>query len=177
MSIKQAEELFERMVCDMYCTEKSLLRLLPKMARAAQSDRLIKALEDHLEETEHHLTRIEDIMEEYGCAQNDRPCETLKGLATDMDDLIYEVPKGKLRDIGLAALARKFEHYEIAGYGALCEFAHAAGYKSAWKTLDKTLKEEQKADNILARVTARALREKDVTKKAADAKKAAKKAA
>jgi ferritin-like metal-binding protein YciE len=148
MAVKTLQDLFEDEVKDLYNAEKQLTKALPKMAKEAQSDSLKKAFEDHLKETENHVKRLEEAMQKLDLPLRGKKCEAMEGLISEAKDLIDEVEE-KAVDAALIAAAQKVEHYEIASYGTVVEFAKTLGHNEVAKIFQQTLDEEYAADKKL----------------------------
>ena len=143
-------ELFIDELKDIYWAEKHLAKALPKMAKAATSDELRTAIQDHLAETENQITRLEGVFESIGEKAAAKKCDAMEGLLKEGDSIIADTEKGSLtRDAGIISAAQKIEHYEIASYGTLKTLAATLGYSEAAELLDATLQEEKNADSKL----------------------------
>lgn len=143
-------ELFIDELKDIYWAEKHLAKALPKMSKGATSDELRTAIEDHLAETENHITRLEDVFESIGEKAAAKKCEAMEGLIKEGQTILEDTEKGTLtRDAGIISAAQKIEHYEIASYGTLKTLAATLGYNEAAEILDATLQEEKNADSKL----------------------------
>ena len=146
-------ELFIDELKDIYWAEKHLAKALPKMAKAATSDELRTAIQNHLAETENHITRLESAFESIGVKAVAVKCEAMAGLIKEGDEIVAETEKGSLtRDAGIISAAQKIEHYEIASYGTLKTLALVLGYNEAAELLDSTLQEEKNADSLLTKI-------------------------
>ena len=146
-------ELFIDELKDIYWAEKHLTSALPKMAKSATSDELRSAIENHLRETENHVSRVEQVFESIGEKAVAKKCEAMAGLIKEGEEIISETEKGSItRDAGIISSAQKVEHYEIASYGTLRSLAGVLGHDEAVELLDATLQEEKNADNILTQV-------------------------
>ena len=146
-------ELFIDELKDIYWAEKHLAKALPKMAKAATSDELRSAIENHLVETENHITRLESAFESIGEKAAAIKCEAMAGLIKEGDEIVTETKKGSItRDAGIISAAQKVEHYEIASYGTLKTLAAVLGYNEAAELLDATLQEEKNADSLLTKI-------------------------
>jgi ferritin-like metal-binding protein YciE len=146
-------ELFIDELKDIYWAEKHLTKALPKMAKAATSDELRTAIENHLSETENHVTRLENVFESIGEKAVAKKCEAMAGLVKEGEEIVEETEKGTFtRDAGIISAAQKVEHYEIASYGTLKTLAGVLGYNDAADLLEATLQEEKNADNLLTKV-------------------------
>jgi len=148
----QLMRLFEDELKDIYWAEKALTKAIAKMIKNATSEELIKALEAHLGETEEHVTRAEEIFDIIGIKAVAKKCEATAGLIEEAVQIMEECDKGAMRDAGIISAAQKVEHYEIATYGTLSQFAKTLGLKEVVSILESTLKEEKAADKKLSEV-------------------------
>lgn len=146
-------ELFIDELKDIYWAEKHLVKALPKMAKAATSEKLRTAIQNHLSETENHVTRLEQAFNSIDEKAVAVKCEAMAGLLKEADEIVSETEKGSItRDAGIISAAQKVEHYEIASYGTLKTLASVLGYNEAAELLGETLKEEKNADNMLTQI-------------------------
>ncbi len=137
---------------DLYSAETQLVDALPKMAEVATSRELKSAFEDHLEETEGHVTRLEDIFRLLEEKSSGETCEAMKGLIKEGQILAHAEGDSDVRDAGLIGAAQRVEHYEIAGYGTARSLALRLGEKHVAEVLQKTLNEEAQADRKLTSI-------------------------
>ena len=147
-NISTLNELFVEEIRDLYDAEKQLTKALPKMAKAATSEELRAAFEEHLQQTEGHVERLEQIFDSMGEKAAGRKCAAMAGLVREGDEIASETEAG-VRDAGLIAAAQKVEHYEIAGYGSARTHAELLGKEEAVRLLDETLEEEKETDEKL----------------------------
>jgi len=146
----QLEKLFIDSLKDIYWAEKHLTKVLPKMKKKATSDELKKAIEEHLAQTEEHVTRLEQVFNLCGKKPQAKKCEAMEGLTKEGDSIVEETEDGsETRDAGIIMAAQKVEHYEIATYGTLVVFAKTLGMHEAADILVETLKEEKDTDEKL----------------------------
>jgi ferritin-like metal-binding protein YciE len=146
MKFNHPQDLFLEQLQDMYDAEQRLVKALPKMAKAASCSELRSGFEQHLEQTKHHVGRVEQIFEQLGEKARTETCPAMKGLIEEGDEIASAGGEGEVRDAGLIAAAQKVEHYEIASYGTLCTWAQRLGPHAAFDLLHQTL-EEEKATN------------------------------
>jgi ferritin-like metal-binding protein YciE len=149
MPIKTVHDLFVHELSDMYSAEKQMTRSLPRMARAAADPQLAAAFEQHLEETQGQVERIDKIVELTGIKLKRIKCVAMEGLIEEAKDTIDEVEKGPVLDAALIGSAQKAEHYEIASYTTLIVLATKLGLSDAQKLLNETLAEEKATDEKL----------------------------
>ena len=150
MSVETLEDLFLHELKDIYDGEKKLLKALPKMAKAASSEELKAAFEEHLAVTEQQVGRLEQIFEQLEKPARGKKCLGMEGLVEEGSALMEEDAEPPVMDAGLIGAAQKVEHYEIATYGTLCAFAKTLGENDAAKLLTQTLAEEKEADMVLS---------------------------
>ena len=147
--MKNLKDLFEHQLKDLYSAENQLLKALPKMQKNASDDKLKKAFENHLKETEDHVKRLEEICEKLDIKPAGEKCKAMEGLIKEAESFLKEDAEENVRDAGLIAEAQRVEHYEISGYGTAVRYAKELGHKAIANKLQKTLDEEYKADNLL----------------------------
>jgi ferritin-like metal-binding protein YciE len=146
-------ELFIDELKDIYWAEQHLVKALPKMAKAATSEKLRTAIEAHLAETENHVSRLENVFESIDEKAVAKKCEAMAGLIKEGDEIVADTEKGTYtRDAGIISAAQKIEHYEMASYGTLRTLANVLGYREAAQLLEETLKEEKNADGLLTKI-------------------------
>lgn len=149
MATENLQELFVEELRDIYDAEKQLTKALPKMAKAAESDDLRSAFEDHLQITRMHVERVEEVFKLLGVAARGKSCAGMKGIIEEGQEKIKELDEGSTLDAALIASAQKVEHYEIATYGTLATFAKVLNMQDAKDLLGQTLEEEKEADEKL----------------------------
>ena len=149
---KTLQDLFHETLKDIYHAEKQILKALPKMAKAANSDQLRQAFEKHRTETEGQVERLEQIFEILGKPARAKPCEAIQGLVEEGKEVMDDFKDSAALDAGLLAGAQAVEHYEISRYGTMKAWALQLGMRDAAKLLDQTLQEEKKTDEALTRL-------------------------
>jgi ferritin-like metal-binding protein YciE len=146
------DKLFEETLRDIYYAEKAILKNLPKMARKASSDKLRSAFEEHIDQTEEHVARLEQIFDLIGKAPRGKRCPAIDGLAEEASEIMQEADDDTVRDAGVLAAAQAVEHYEISRYGTLAAWAEKLGMKDAVELLKTTLEEEKETDMKLSKL-------------------------
>jgi ferritin-like metal-binding protein YciE len=135
---------------DIYWAEKQLLAALPKMEAAATTNELALAIGQHLSETNGHVKRLEKVFEIAGVPVEGKICFAMQGLLKEADSIVAETDEGSMtRDAAIIMAAQKVEHYEIATYGSLTEYAKTLGFNDAHGLLQLTLDEERMTDQGL----------------------------
>jgi len=157
MQESQLHKLFEDELKDIYWAEKALTKAIPKMIKNATSEELVEALEAHLEETEDQVVRLEKVFELIGKNAVAKKCEAMAGLIEEAQSIMENSEEGAMRDAGIISAGQKVEHYEIASYGTLCQFAETLGLSEVKEILSVTLEEEKSADEKLSEVAVSAV--------------------
>ena len=135
---------------DIYWAEKHLTKALPKLLKAATSEELKQAFQEHTTVTQEQVARLEQVFEILGKKPQAKKCEAMEGLTREAESIIEETEKGsKTRDVGLIMAAQKVEHYEIATYGSLVQITKTMGMTEIANILAETLAEEKETDQLL----------------------------
>ena len=142
-------ELFLEELADIHSAEQQLTKALPKMAKAAESEELRRAFEEHLEQTEEQISRLDQVFESLGEKMKRKTCKAMQGLIEEGTEVLQEHKGNPAIDAALIAAAQKVEHYEIATYGTLCTWADQMGHQDALDLLKQTIEEEETTDERL----------------------------
>lgn len=146
-------DFFHDELKDIYWAEKHLVKSLPKMKKAASTEELAAAIEEHLEITKEHVSRLEQVFELLGFKPQSKKCEAMEGLVKEAESIVEDTEDGTAtRDVGIIMAAQKVEHYEIATYGSLATLAKTLGHDDVADILLKTLEEEKQADEKLTEI-------------------------
>lgn len=155
---------FEDEIKDIYWAEKNIVKTLPKMKKAATSEKLQEAFENHLQQTQTHVERLDQVFEILGKKAQAKKCDAMAGIIEEGEGIISETDKGtSTRDVGLILAAQKVEHYEISTYGGLAQLATTLGLEDVADLLKQTLQEEKETDELLTEIA-----ESDVNYQAAE---------
>jgi len=158
-NLDSLEELFKDELKEIFDAEKQLTKALPKLAKKATSTELQTAFEDHLQETEMHVERLEQVFDQLGMAPRARASKAMRNLIAEGSDMIAEAEDDATRDALMIAAAQKVEHYEIAAYGTLRTWANVLGRRDAAGLLDETLDEEKETDQRLTQIAESSINE------------------
>jgi len=142
-------ELWMDELRDLYDAENRLVKALPKMAKAANSAKLRAGFEEHLEQTKGHVDRLKEIFENLGEKAKGKKCAGMVGIIKEGDEILEEDFDGAVMDAAIISAAQRVEHYEIAAYGCVRDWAELLGENEATQLLEKTLEEEKEADQKL----------------------------
>jgi len=150
MALYSLEDVFLDELRDVLSAEKQLVMALPKMAEHASNEDLKAAFESHLEETQEHVRRLEQVFRSLEHAPRAKKCEAMAGLIKECQSILEEKGDPQVIDALIIAGAQKCEHYEIATYGTLCTWARMLGYDTALELMKETMDEEESADEKLS---------------------------
>src|SRR6185436_10613760 len=147
--MKTLQELLLEELADIYDAETRLTKALPKMMKAATHEPLREAFEGHLAETEGHVRKVEQVFQAFGKRAESKKCDAMTGLIKEAEEIASENKDEPTINAALISAAQKVEHYEIASYGCLREWAELLGNDSATRLLQEILDEEKEADTRL----------------------------
>jgi ferritin-like metal-binding protein YciE len=150
--MKNLTELFLEELSDVYSAEQQLVKALPKVAKNVTSPELREAVEHHLEQTEEHVRRLEQVFALFDVKPKAKKCEAMAGLIEETADFMEEDFDGDLKDAGIIANAQKVEHYEISAYGTLKTWAGLLNNQEAVDLLEETQNEERDTDENLTSI-------------------------
>jgi ferritin-like metal-binding protein YciE len=150
MPVITLHDLFMQELQDLHSAESQIIEALPKMIEMADDEKLQAALEDHLEATQQHLDRLNEIDAMFGFLGSEKICEGMRGIIQDGERTLTEITDAATRDAAIIAAGQKVEHYEIAGYGTAAAYAKQLNHDEAGDLLKKTLDEEKKTDSDLS---------------------------
>ena len=161
MNSETLQDLFVEQIRDIYDAEKQLVKALPKMAKAANSEDLANALRNHLEETQNQVTRLEEVFRSVGLPPKGKSCKGMKGLIEEGNETVQAEEDERLTDLAIIAAAQRVEHYEISAYGTAKAIAEHLGNQQAVRLLEETEEEESAADAKLSEIAAMIYQEEE----------------
>lgn len=164
---KTLDDLFHDTLKDIYYAERQILKALPKMKRAAQSEDLKAAFDKHQQETEGQIERLQQVFEIIGKRAQGKTCDAIEGIIAEGEEIMDEFKNTAAVDAGLISAAQAVEHYEITRYGTLKRWATELGKSDAAKLLDANLQEESKTDTNLTKLAEADANERAKARKAA----------
>lgn len=145
-------KLFIHQLTDLYYVEKQLIKAIPRMADKAMDQELSEALQDHAQETEQQVERLEEVFDILERTARAKKCEAIDGILDEAKELMDEFKGDPALDAAIVCAAQKVEHYEITTYGSLSAFANELGLDDVVSLLEETLEEEKHADERLSQL-------------------------
>lgn len=152
MSVTTARELFIDELKDIYSAEKQAVRAYPRLTKAADSGELREAMQEHLEQTQAQVERLERVFERLDARASGKTCEGMRGLLEEAATQAQQIDGGPVRDAALIGALQRIEHYEIAAYGTAATMASLMGEQESKDLLGQSLQEEKDADEKLTQV-------------------------
>lgn len=149
MALETLRDLYVDKLKDLYSAENQIIKALPRMIKGATSPELQRALQEHLNVTETHVQRLDEIISNLGERAKGKKCVGMEGVLGEGKELFQEKIDPEVLDAGIIAAAQSVEHYEIAGYGTARTWAQLLGHQEAAELLQQTLDEEKDADQTL----------------------------
>jgi len=148
----ELHELFLEELADMLHAEHQLTKALPKMIKVTEAEELRTALENHLEETNGHVSRLEQVFQSLDEKVKTKTCRGMKGILDEGEELVKDTKHTSALDAAVISAGQKVEHYEIASYGTLIAWAEQMGHAQAVQLLQQNLEEEKAADGRLTEI-------------------------
>ena len=152
-NIESLRELYINQLRTMLSAERQITDALPKMIEKSTDLQLKQAFQSHLQETEVHVQRLEQILSESANESDDLKCKVLATMIDDTESVIGDIDDNSVRDAALIASGQRVEHFEMASYGTLRNWAEILGESGHAQLLNQTLKEEQHADQLLTQIS------------------------
>jgi ferritin-like metal-binding protein YciE len=149
MKLTTLDKLFHHELKDLYDAEHQVVKALPKLAEAACNPELASAFEEHLAQTQEHISRLETVFEEIGEPPAREPCAGMRGIIEEGNKILAEDANDVVKDAAIISAAQRVEHYEMAVYGTLRTWARILGYEDSARLLEETLDEEEGTDSAL----------------------------
>ena len=150
MSLETMQDLLIHQLRDIYSAEQQMVKALPKMQEKAATEGLATAFRDHLAETEHQVSRLEEIFEILDERPGGVKCKAMEGLIEEAQEILDEDGTESVIDAGIIAAAQRVEHYEVSAYGSAKAFAALLGLSEVVKLLNESQQEETAADKKLS---------------------------
>jgi ferritin-like metal-binding protein YciE len=166
MNLNSLSDLFVQELKDLYSAEKQIVEALPKMVDAATSTQLKQAFRHHLGESKTHLDNVHNILKQLDVNPGNVTCDAMKGLLEEGAEIIKQKATPEVKDAALITAAQRVEHYEMAGYGAVRNYALHLDHLDAAETLQQILDQEGNANKKLT-----ALAEEGINQKAKKGRK------
>ena len=157
MALKTLNDALLDELKDLLSAEKQLTKALPKMAKKATHSKLQAAFETHLEQTNGHIERLNEVFALLNRKPTSKTCEAMKGLLEEGKSIMEEEADPDVMDCMLIAAAQKVEHYEIASYGTVCAWAELLGLEDVHGLLGEILNEEEETDALLSELALSAI--------------------
>ena len=152
-SIDSMNELLVDELRDIYDAEKRLTKAIPKLSKKATNDDLRDALDQHLQETEGQVARLEEAFGHLGEKVRGKPCAGMRGIIEEGNEHVGEdYGDDDLRDAVIIGSAQRVEHYEIAAYGTAIAHARLLEQDEVVRLLEESLEEEKAADRKLTEI-------------------------
>ena len=159
MTLSSLHDLLVDELKDLYSAENMPVKVLPKMAKAAENDELRQGIEEHLEQTREHVNRLEQIFKKLEVRGRGKKCTAMEGLIEEGKEIMKQDAGPAVKDAALIGAAQKVEHYEIAGYGTARTHASLCDEEEIADLLQQTLDEEAETDRKLTQLAESSINE------------------
>lgn len=151
-------EVLEEQLRDLYATESQILKVLPRMVKRARSDDLRFTLQEHLEDTEKHIERLDNIGKRLHMTLSGKDCKAIEGLLEESKHVLAEENAIDIKDVALITAAQRIGNFEICVYGTVIALANSLGHHEEAAILEQTLGEECSCDQELSFLASKELK-------------------
>jgi ferritin-like metal-binding protein YciE len=146
MPVKTLQDLFVHNLSDIHNAEKQLIKILPKLAKAAEHEELKSLFQTQLEDAQNTVEQIDAVVQSSGIKLKRIKCAAMEGLIEEAKEILEDSEASPVRDAALVGGAQKIVHYEIAAIGTLAAFATHLGFTEANETLGQVLDDKKEGD-------------------------------
>lgn len=143
------KKLFLDRLSMIYDAETRLTGAMEQMAAAATCTRLQEAILTHLGEKKDHVTTLETVFQSLGERAGRKTSEATIALLYESHEIISHYKGFPVINAALIAALQKIEHYEIASYGCLRDWAAVLEYQEVAETLQKILDQDKATNRAL----------------------------
>lgn len=160
--ITNLKGLFKKELSNLYNAELRILKILPLFYANVSSTELKEILENHIEQTQLYINRLEKIFRNMNIRPLRIKCSVIEELAEESSSKLKFITDPFIKDIAVLSYFNKMEHYEIAGYGNAVIYAHRLAEIENQDILQATLDEEIELEEILSEIAAESYSNKSI---------------
>ena len=150
--MKTLADAFAHTLEDIYFAENAIAKTLPKVIEAVSNGELKSALKEHLSETKGQIKTLQTIFKSIGKKAAGEKCDAIEGLIKETEGVIEDAKGAVAKHAAIIGCCQSVEHYEIARYGTLREWAKALGESEAHDLLSEILDQEKAANHKLTHI-------------------------
>ncbi|MEO1051970.1 MAG: DUF892 family protein [Bacteroidota bacterium] len=148
--IHDLKDLLIEKVRELYDGEKQQIKVLPALIERIQAEDLRAIMVQHVMDTEDQLLRLERVFNRLYEEPTSKTNMVMKSLLKEAKDLqTRSADQQEVLDAGLISSMQHIKHYEIAGYGAVANYANLLDEEVIASLLHESLEEEKSADERL----------------------------
>ncbi|NNJ24039.1 ferritin-like domain-containing protein [Alienimonas chondri] len=146
------DDLYVAQLQDIYDAEQRIAKILPKLQEKASSAVLKQSFGTQIAESKAQIARLEKAFSLKGESPQGHACEATKGLIKEAEETLAASGDEHVIDAALIANAQRIQHYNIAGYGCLTNFASRCGQDEASKLYAECADEAGAADQRMTQI-------------------------
>lgn len=150
--MKNLRDLFLHELADILDAEKRIGKALTTLADTTDCKHLKPLLQTHQKETETHIQRVKEAFDILGEKPHTETCQATVGLVKEAEKISSDFKGSPTHRAAIVCAMQKIEHYEIATYGSLCQWADLLEEDEVKTLLGGILDEEKTANALLSEV-------------------------
>jgi ferritin-like metal-binding protein YciE len=155
MPITNSREKFVHELADTYDAEHQFLEAMERMREMASDEKLQAMLEEHIQQTQQQIERLERVFAEAGVPPERQECMGAKGLVAEASKVMQDAGSSEIRDAVIAGGATKAEHYEMVSYADLIDGAETLKLRKSVRLLTENRDQEVSTARKLERLAPR----------------------
>jgi ferritin-like metal-binding protein YciE len=152
MVLRSPTDLLTQEMKEIHSAERQLSRALPKLAKAASSQRLREMLEKRREQGATLIEAVDEALEELGTTRARKKNDAIEGLIEDANQHVEEISDKKMLDAALIGAVQKIEHYCIAAWGTVASMGRLFEKQKVVEAMERALEEGKRFDQEMTQL-------------------------
>lgn len=152
MVLRSPTDLLTQEMKEIHSAERQLSRALPKLAKAASSQRLREMLEKRREQGATLIESVDEALEELGTTRARKKNDAIEGLIEDANQHVEEISDKKMLDAALIGAVQKIEHYCLAAWGTVASMGRLFEQQKVVEAMERALEEGKRFDQEMTQL-------------------------
>lgn len=152
MAIRSPQDLLTKEVKEIHGAERQLSRAIPKLAKAAGSEKLREMLQRRREQGAILIEALDEALEEMEVSKARVKNVAVEGLIEDATQHVDEIENEKMLDAALIGDVQKLEHYCIAAWGTARSMGQLFGQQKVVEAMEQAIQEGKRYDEEMTQL-------------------------
>lgn len=150
-------DLLEEQMRDMYDGKMRLFKSLGKFEKNASDPGLRQVINGYRESVSEQILHMKQAFSLLFWQKRGETNDVMEAMLNEARALIKRSMHPEVRDAGVITALQHIIHYQIAGYGAICNYANTLGYYDVAGLMHQDLEKEKQTDTLLAQLAEEAV--------------------